>query len=119
MSRRLDQRGVSLIEVLVAVIVFALVLLSLAATGGVAARQVYKSRSDMHVWVSLQEQVEILANTGYDALASDSAVTQGYPTHWTVSGTNPKKVVFVLERTNLSGHAVEDTVILYFADPTP
>lgn len=114
----LDERGVSLVELMVAVMILTVALLGLAGAGGVAARQLYTGRTDMARWAAMQQQIEILRTQGYDSVATSSAVVQGYPMSWTVSGTNPKKVVFSVERTNLSNQVVRDTTILYFADPS-
>ncbi len=113
-----DERGMSLVEVLVGVIILSTALLSLVGAGGIAARHLYLSRTDMHRWAALQEQVELLRELGYDGVTTDSAVVQGYPLSWTVAGTDPKKVILLLERTNLSAQAVTDTLVLYFADPS-
>ena len=36
---------------------------------------------------------------------------------WTVSGTNPKKVLLEMDWTNGLGYLVKDTVVLYLAQP--
>ena len=117
LARLPDERGLSLVEVLVGIIILSVSLLGLAAAGGVAARQVRAGRADMHLWVAMQEQIEDLMRVGYDSVATNSAVVQGYPMNWTVTGTDPKRIDFVVQRTNGSGAAVEDTVILFLADP--
>ncbi len=117
LNRLNDERGVSLVELLVAVMILAVALLGLAAAGGVAAQQLHTARTDMHRWVAAQQQIEELVRMGYDSVTTASAVVQGYPMSWTVTGTNPKKVIFTVERTNLSYQTVQDTTVLYFADP--
>ncbi len=112
-----DERGVSLVELLVAVMILSVALLGLAGAGGVAAQQLHIGRKDMTRWTAAQQQIEELVRTGYDSIATGSSVVQGYPMNWTVTGTNPKKVIFTLERTNLSYQTVKDTTVLYFADP--
>jgi hypothetical protein len=119
LARLRESRGVSLIEVMVGVTILTFALLSLASAGGVAARQLYLARGDMSRWAAVQHQIESLSRQGYDSLTTGSSVVQGYPMRWIVTGTNPKKLVLLLERTNLSLQIVEDTVVLYFADPNP
>lgn len=111
--------GVSLVEILIGVVILAIALLGLAAAGGVAARQVYMGRVDMGRWAALQEQLESLVAQGYDSVATDSGVVQGYNMRWEVTGTNPKQITLVMERENNSGQTVNDTLVTYIADPTP
>ncbi len=117
LNRLNDERGVSLVELMVAVVILSVALLGLAAAAGVAAQQLHIGRADMHHWAATQQQIEELVRMGYDSVATNSSVVQGYPMTWTVTGTNPKKVIFTLERTNLSAQTVQDTTVLYFADP--
>lgn len=117
-NRWRDDGGMSMIEILVGMIILSVSLLSLAGAGAVGARHLYLSRTDMHRWAALQEQVETLRQSGYSGVTTDSAVVQGYPISWTVTGTDPKKVVLLLERTNVASQIVQDTLVLYFADPS-
>lgn len=114
---RRDERGFSVLEILVGVIVLSVTLLGLAAAGWVAARQAYVSQQDLEVWAAVQEQADSLMIVSYANVTTGSAEVQGYPMTWTVSGTNPKKVVFVVEHTNRSGQPFADTLILYRAGP--
>jgi Tfp pilus assembly protein PilV len=114
-----ERGGLSLVEILVGVVILAVALLGLAAAGGVAARQLYWGRQDMHRWVALQQQLETLVAQGYDSVATDSAVVQGYPMRWEVTGTNPKQILLMMQRQNLQGVWVEDTLVTYLADPSP
>ncbi len=112
-----DERGASLLEVLLAVMIISLSLVGLMATGGLAVRQLHVARADMQLWSAVQYQVESLMKAGYDSLATDSSVVHGYPMRWTVSGTDPMKVLFVVESENRAQQVVEDTIVLYLTDP--
>ena len=112
-----DERGASLLEVLLAVMIISLSLVGLMATGGVAVRQLHVARADMQLWSAVQYQVESLMKAGYDSLATDSSVVHGYPMRWTVSGTDPMKVLFVVESETRAQQVVEDTIVLYLTDP--
>ena len=116
-KRLRDRRGVSLIEALIGVVILAVALLGLAASGGVAARQVYMGRTDMDRWTALQQQMEVLIVQGYYNVADGSVVVQGYPMDWTVSGTDPKKIALTIERENFAGQTVQQTIIMYLANP--
>ena len=110
----LDNRGISLVEVLVAIIILSGALASLAAAGGHAARQVAGSRRDLNLSAAVQSQMETLRAVGYKGISGDTAVVQGYRMEWTVSGTDPKEVVLEVHWTSRAGYAVRDTVVLNF-----
>ena len=114
---RFDEGGVSLVEVMIGIIILAVALLGLAAAGGVAARQVQSGRQDMSRWAAIQEQFEWIVAQGYDNVTDSSSVVQGYPMTWTVTGTDPKKVILLMTRENFQGTTVQDTFITYLANP--
>ena len=112
-----DERGISLVELIVGMMILSVSLLGLSAAGGVAARQVHAGRADMQLWAAVQEQVEDLMRLGYESVTSGTGTVQGFPMEWTVTGTTPKRVDLVVQRTNLSGSTVADTLNLYMANP--
>ena len=112
-----DRRGVSLVEILVALTILAGALLSLAGAAGLASRHLLSGRTDLNAWAASQSQVEDLMSRGFDTISSGSATVEGFPMVWTVSGTNPKKVLLEMDWTNRSGRLVTDTVVLYKAQP--
>ena len=116
-ARLREKRGISLVEILIAVVILSVALLALCAAGVVAARQVYMARTDMDRGSALQQQVELLLVDGYYNVADGSAVVEGYPMEWTVSGDDPKQITLTIERTGFTGAMVEDTVVLYLANP--
>ncbi len=101
--RARDERGIALVEIIVAIIILTTVLLSLAAASGHAARQMYLSRRDMEVWSVLESQAESLMAVGYTGVTDGSATVTGYPVSWTVVGTDPKTVTILLTYTTRSG----------------
>jgi Tfp pilus assembly protein PilV len=105
----------TLVEILVAVTILAIGLLAIATAGSVAARQVLTGRKDIGVWSAVQQQVELLMSQGYKNVKTDSATVQGYPLQWTVSGTNPKKLVVEATWATPARATVRDTLVLYFA----
>ena len=112
-----DRRGISLVEILVALTILSGALLSLASAAGLASRQVLSGRTDVNAWAASQSQAEDLMARGFDTISSGSATVHGFPMAWTVSGTNPKKVLLEVDWTNRSGRAVTDTLVLYRAQP--
>jgi Tfp pilus assembly protein PilV len=108
------ERGAALVEVIVAIIILAGVLLSLAAASGHAARQMYFSRREMNVWGALQSQAESLRAVGYQNVTNGSSTVEGYSVAWTVKGTDPKTVTVVLSYKTREGAAATKTVELYY-----
>jgi Tfp pilus assembly protein PilV len=108
------ERGAALVEVIVAIIILAGVLLSLAAASGHAARQMYYSRRDMNVWGALQSQAESLRAVGYQKVTNGSSSVEGYNVAWTVKGTDPKTVTVVLSYKTREGTSATKTVELYY-----
>jgi prepilin-type N-terminal cleavage/methylation domain-containing protein len=114
-SRLKGERGLTLVEILVAVTILSIGLLAVASGSSAAARQVLTGRRDVGVWSAVQQEAEVLTGLGYKKVKTDSAVVQGYPLQWTVTGTNPKKLVLQATWTNTSMKVVKDTLVLYFA----
>lgn len=104
-----------MIEVLVGVVILSLALLGLAAAGSVAFRQMFTGRTDMGLWSAVQQQVEVLLGQGYKNVQTDSALVQAYPMRWTVTGTDPKKLVLEVRWRNQLQQVSRDTLVLYFA----
>jgi prepilin-type N-terminal cleavage/methylation domain-containing protein len=111
-----DARGMTLVELLVAVVILTVTLFALAAATGVTARQVDMGREDTDSWMALQTQVETLIQQGYDDLVDGSAEVNGHPIRWTVAAGNPKKVLIMVERWNTNRRIVEDTLLFYLAE---
>ncbi len=114
-----DRRGISLVEILVALTILSGTLLGLAGAAGLASRQLLSGRTDLNAWAASQSQAEDLMSRDFDTISSGSATVHGYPMTWTVSGTNPKKVLLQMDWTNGRGLVVTDTVVLYRAEPDP
>lgn len=109
-----NERGISLVEVLVTIVILAGALLSLAAASGHAARQLYHSRTDMNYWAAVQATADSISSVGYLNLSNGSATAGGYPMNWSVSGTDPKTVVLRMQRTSRTGQVIRDSLVMYF-----
>jgi prepilin-type N-terminal cleavage/methylation domain-containing protein len=114
-----DERGLTLIELIVAVTILSVTLVGLAASARFAAREVAMGREDTHAWLAAQHQIETLMRAGFDDVGSGSTLVDDYTLTWTVTGTNPKKVLFLVEQKNARLETVRDTVVFYMADPEP
>ncbi len=81
---RCDSSGVSLIEVLVALLIFSSTVLGLSAMGMVAGKQLRMSRTDMRVWTAVHYQMDKLTAIGYDNLTAGAETVQGSGMSWEI-----------------------------------
>ncbi len=81
---RCDSSGISLIEVLVALLIFSSTVLGLTAMGMVAGKQLLTSRNDMRVWTAVHYQMDKLTAMGYDGLTAGAETVQGSSMSWEI-----------------------------------
>ena len=112
-------RGFSLVEILVAVTLLGLAMMSLAGAAALGLSQMGKARQDLHYSADVQQVADSLVGVGWNNVASGSSTLRGRPVSWTVTTVNPnsQKVDVVVTRP---GHAqtslvYSDTVTLYLA----
>jgi Tfp pilus assembly protein PilV len=108
------RHGDTLLEVLVAVVVFAIGLLSLMAGSLVAARAMKDSKSLAAATIAAQTTMDSLKAVGWDGIAgaSGSYDAKGHAVSWSVSGDNPRKVLVIITRQT-SPSLVQDSLITY------
>ena len=111
-----DRQGFTLVEIIMAVLIFALMMGGLMSAGLVANNQLTTSQNDIRVWKAASYQLEKLIAEGYDSVSSGSGTVQGLSVVWTVTGTAPKKVLLVIDRKTLSGDVRPDSFVTYMAD---
>ena len=111
------RQGFTLIEVVMAVLIFSMLMGGLVSAGVVASSQLVVSQNDVRVWKAASYQMEKLVAGGHASLASGSSTVYGYSTVWTVTGTDPKKVVLVIDRKTLAGAIRPDTFVTYVMAP--
>jgi len=112
-------RGFSLIEILVAVTLLGLAMITLAGAAALGLSQMGKARQDLQYSADVQQVADSLVSVGWNNVASGSSTIRGRPVIWTVTAVNAnsQKVDVVVTRT---GHAqttllYSDTVRLYLA----
>ena len=110
------RQGFTLIEITVALVIFSIMMGGLMSAGLVASNQLRVGQNDVRVWKAATYQLEKLIAEGYDSVSSGSDTVQGYNTVWTVTGTDPKKILLVIDRKNLSGDLRPDSFVTYLAD---
>ena len=62
--------------------------------------------------------MEKLLAQGYTNVVSGSDTVQGFPVVWNVTGTDPKKILLVIDRTTLMGVVRPDSFVTYLANGT-
>lgn len=119
LRRATDRDGFSVIEVLVAVAVFAFAIMAMASSTNLISRQMNIARRDMRLAFALQEQMELLLSQGYANLTPGTYADTvgGFPMNWAITGTNPRTIVLVASFSTTQGTRA-DTVITQVADPT-
>ncbi len=115
-ARHRNEAGHSLLEILVAMVMFSITLLSLAGGTLLAMRSMTASKAYAVGAVAAQSTLDSLRSLGWTALAglSGSYTTQGHAVTWAVTGTNPRKItVAVVRRTTPTVRS--DTFVTYVA----
>jgi Tfp pilus assembly protein PilV len=114
-ARRCGQEGVSLVEVVIAVAVFAGLFLALAGATQTSMQLANRSRTDLHVWAATQRTADSLIAadvSGGSALASGSRTVDGVHFQWrVVSATEIQLVVTYSSPTRRT--AAVDTLTLH------
>ena len=112
-------RGFSLVEILVAVTLLAVAMMSLAGAAALGLSQMGKARQDLQYSADVQQIADSLVAVGWNKVASGSSTIRGRAVNWTVTTISPnsQKVDVVVTRR---GHAqatlvYSDTVTLFLA----
>ncbi len=111
------RRGMSLVEVLVALTVFTSALLVLTRTGFVASHALRHGGSYVTEWTIAQSKLDSLSALGWAALDGEEGTetVHGVAVSWEVKGVNPRWIVLVVNRqVGTAVHA--DTFMTYVAD---
>ena len=108
-----DERGASLIEVMVAMVMLTSALLGLAGAAGLAVRSTNQGRQDLQLWMAVQWAADSLYSVGAGGVVNGSDVVQGRSVSWTVSGANPVRIELLVGRLDSRHQTVQDTILLY------
>jgi prepilin-type N-terminal cleavage/methylation domain-containing protein len=114
------RKGFSLVEVLVAMMLLAFVMMSLGAASSLSLSQMAKARQDLQYSADVQQVTDSLVAKGWNKVTAGSATIRGRAVTWTVSTLNPKSqlVTVVAKRRGQANPNIiySDTVSLYLAD---
>lgn len=116
---RASSGGFTLVEVIVALVIFTIGVLGLAATTSFVVRQTTLSELTTERSAAIQTVVEELRATDYDLVAAGSRTVGVFDVDWTVAPGNRSKVVVVRSRgpglvTGAGTPSLQDNVDEYF-----
>ncbi len=115
---RLDRRGISIVELLVAVTLLAVVVVSLGAASLYSSRTLRRSRLQLRAVEFQQSELERLLALPYSGLASGSRSTSDGESEWIVEdSTRYRRIVLITEFIPASRFTVWDTVVAYRMRP--
>lgn len=116
-----SREGFSLIEVLIAVTLLGLVMLSLASGATLALSQMSKGRQDLEYSADVQQVADSLLAIGWNNVSSGESTVRGRDIKWTVStlSANAQRVMIVVDRQGTANTSLfySDTVSLHLAKP--
>ena len=121
-KRARDERGVSLVEIMVAMVILTSALLSLASASALALRTTIRGREDLKVWAAVQQKGDSLVARGAGNLTAGSDVVAGRPISWTVGawtpgGLSPQRIDLIVDRAAMMDLSiVKDTIVLYVSN---
>ena len=115
-TRRGARDGGSLVELVVAIVIFAVAVLGMVEMSLVANQLGRTGEIHTDMWTVAQLQFEKMRNDDFDSLAAGSDTIRGYPVSWTVAGTEPKTVTLQVTRPDLLGGTAVDSFVVVVAD---
>jgi len=112
-------RGFSLVEVMIAMTLLSVSIMSLAGAAALGLSQMTKARQDLQYSADVQQIADSLVGMGWSHVASGSSTIRGRPVSWTVSTVNPgsQKVDLIVQRRGQASVTTvyQDTVTLFLA----
>ncbi len=120
--RRAAERGFSLVEVLVAMIIFVVGVLGLASAATLGLAQLARARQDHQYYADLQQEMDSLGSLGWGKVKSGSTTIRGRTITWTVStpGANSQLVTVIAQRRGYQNRnqLTRDSLVVYLVKPT-
>jgi prepilin-type N-terminal cleavage/methylation domain-containing protein len=112
-------RGFSLVEVMIAMTLLSVAIMSLAGAAALGLSQMGKARQDLQYSADVQQVADSLVGVGWNHVSSGSSTIRGRPVSWivtTASASSQKLDILVERRGQASQTTVyQDTVTLFLA----
>ena len=113
------RRGFSLVEVMIAMTLMAVTVMSLAGAAALGLTQMGKARQDLQYSADVQQVADSLVSVGWNRVSSGGSTIRGRPVSWTVTTTSPssQKVDMLVQRRGQASQTTvyQDTVTLFLA----
>jgi prepilin-type N-terminal cleavage/methylation domain-containing protein len=114
-----SNRGFSLVEVMIAMTLLSVAIMSLAGAAALGLSQMGKARQDLQYSADVQQVADSLVGVGWNHVSSGSSTIRGRPVSWivtTASASSQKLDILVQRRGQASQTTVyQDTVTLFLA----
>ncbi len=112
-----SRQGFTLIEVVMAVLIFSLMMGGLMSASLVASNQLKIGQKDVEVWEIITYKMEELIAVGYDSIKAGKDTIQGYPVDWKIIGNDPKRIFITIDRKSIGGPWKSESFETYLRDP--
>jgi prepilin-type N-terminal cleavage/methylation domain-containing protein len=114
-----NRNGFSLVEVMVAMTLLAVAMMSLAGAASLGLSEMLKARQDLQYSSDVQQVADSLVSVGWNRVSSGAATVRGRSVSWAVSTISPnsQKVDIVVQRRGQANQLAvfQDTVTVYLA----
>lgn len=114
-----SRRGFSLVEVMVAMTLLSVAMMSLASAAALGLSQMAKAKQDLQYSADVQQVSDSLVGQGWNKVSNGSSTIRGRPMSWTVSTVSPnyqRVDVLVQRRGQAQANVIyTDTVRIYLA----
>ena len=114
-----NRKGFSLVEVMIAMTLMAVAMMTLASAAALGLTQMSKARQDLQYSADVQQVADSLVGAGWNRVSSGSSSIRGRAVAWTVTTMNPgsQRVDIIVQRRGLASQTTiyQDTVTLFLA----
>jgi prepilin-type N-terminal cleavage/methylation domain-containing protein len=114
-----SKRGFSLVEVMIAITLLGVAIMSLAGAASLGLAQMGKARQDLQYSADVQQVADSLVGEGWNHVSNGSSTIRGRAVSWTVTAANAnsQKLDILVERRGQASQTIvyQDTVTLFLA----
>jgi prepilin-type N-terminal cleavage/methylation domain-containing protein len=114
-----SNRGFSLVEVMIAMTLLSVAIMSLAGAAALGLSQMGKARQDLQYSADVQQVADSLVGVGWNHVSSGSSTIRGRPVSWivTTASASSQKLDILVQRRGQASHTTvyQDTVTLFLA----